>query len=134
MAGDAVVLTVPGPNGDREVRISSPGRVIFPEAGITKLDLATYLVEVGDAFVRANGDRPVSLQRFPEGIDGEQFFSKNPPRGTPDYVRSVPVTYPSGRSHPQLVVDEPVKTIETIVNTAVFHRAGPNVGLWMTAR
>ncbi|MGO4594508.1 non-homologous end-joining DNA ligase [Leifsonia sp. 2TAF2] len=122
MAGDAVVLTVPGPSGDREVRISSPGRVIFPEPGITKLDLAKYLVEVGDAFVRANGDRPVSLQRFPEGIDGEQFFSKNPPRGTPDYVRSVTVTYPSARSHPQLVVDEPAAAVWAAqMNTVVFH-------------
>ncbi|MEN0085885.1 MAG: DNA primase small subunit domain-containing protein, partial [Leifsonia sp.] len=62
------------------------------------------------------------LQRFPEGIDGEQFFSKNPPRGTPDYVRSVPVTYPSGRSHPQLVVDEPAAAVWAAqMNTVVFH-------------
>ncbi|WP_374007354.1 non-homologous end-joining DNA ligase [Leifsonia sp. LS-T14] len=122
MASDAVVLTVPGPHGDREVRISSPGRVIFPEPGITKLDLATYLVEVGEAFVRANGDRPVSLQRFPDGIDGEQFFSKNPPRGTPDYVRAVPVVYPSARSHPQLVIDEPAAAVWAAqMNTVVFH-------------
>src|SRR3954453_7424172 len=121
MAGDAVVLTVPGPHGDREVRISSPGRVIFPEPGITKLDLANYLVEVGEAFVRANGDRPVSLQRFPEGIDGEQFFSKNPPRGTPDFVRAVPVVYPSARSHPQLVIDEPAAAVWAAqMNTVVF--------------
>ena len=122
MAGDAVVLTVPGPHGDREVRISSPGRVIFPEPRITKLDLANYLVEVGEAFVRANGDRPVSLQRFPEGIDGEQFFSKNPPRGTPDFVRAVPVVYPSARSHPQLVIDEPAAAVWAAqMNTVVFH-------------
>jgi DNA ligase D len=122
MAGDAVVLTVPGPNGDREVRISSPGRVLWPELGITKLDLANYLVAVGDAFVRANGDRPVSLQRFPEGIDGEQFFSKNPPRGAPDYVRSVMVVYPSARSHPQLVIDEPAAAVWAAqMSTVVFH-------------
>ncbi|MGN7800538.1 non-homologous end-joining DNA ligase [Leifsonia sp. 22587] len=122
MAGDAVILTVPGPQGDREVRISSPGRVIFPQDGITKLDVAKYLVEVGEAFVRANGDRPVSLQRFPDGIDGEQFFSKNPPRGTPDYVRSVPVVYPSARSHPQLVIDEPAAAVWAAqMNTVVFH-------------
>ncbi|WP_290473777.1 MULTISPECIES: non-homologous end-joining DNA ligase [unclassified Leifsonia] len=122
MAGDAVVLTVPGPSGDREVRISSPGRVLWPELGITKLDLANYLVAVGEAFVRANGDRPVSLQRFPEGIDGEQFFSKNPPRGAPDYVRSVMVVYPSARSHPQLVIDEPAAAVWAAqMNTVVFH-------------
>ncbi|WP_281887023.1 non-homologous end-joining DNA ligase [Agromyces rhizosphaerae] len=116
------MVTVPGPSGDREVRVSSPDRVIWPEAGITKLDLANYLVEVGTPFVAANGDRPVSLQRFPGGIDGEQFFSKNPPRGAPDYVRAVPVTYPSGRSHPQLVIDEPAAAVWAAqMNTVVFH-------------
>ncbi|RKR74393.1 non-homologous end-joining DNA ligase [Frondihabitans australicus] len=122
MASDAVVLTVSGPSGDREVRISSPSRVLWPDLGLTKLDLANYLVTVGEAFVRANGDRPVSLQRFPEGVDGEQFFSKNPPRGAPEYVRAVDVTYPSGRVHPQLVLDEPAGVVWGVqMNTVVFH-------------
>ncbi|BDZ50336.1 ATP-dependent DNA ligase [Frondihabitans sucicola] len=122
MASDAAVLTVPGPDGDREVRISSPSRVLWPELGITKLDLANYFVAVGPAFIRANGGRPVSLQRFPAGVDGEQFFSKNPPRGTPDYVRAVDVTYPSGRVHPQLVLDEPAAAVWGVqMNTVVFH-------------
>jgi DNA ligase D len=122
MAADAIELTVPGPHGDRSVRISSPTRVIWPEAGITKRELAEYLVAVGDAFVAANGDRPISLQRFPGGVDGEQFFSKNPPKGAPEWVRSVPVTYPSGRSHPQLVIDEPATAVWAAqMNTIVFH-------------
>jgi DNA ligase D len=122
MAKDAVLLPVPGPNGAREVRISSPTRVLWSESGISKLDLAGYLVDVGEAFIRANGNRPVSLQRFPGGIDGEQFFSKNPPKGAPDYVRSVPVVYPSGRSHPQLVLDEPAAAVWAVqMNTVVFH-------------
>jgi DNA ligase D-like protein (predicted polymerase) len=64
----------------------------------------------------------VSLQRFSAGIDGEQFFSKNPPKGTPDYVRAVTVTYPSGRSHPQLVIDEPAAAVWAAqMNTVVFN-------------
>ena len=52
------------------------------------------------------GDCPVSLQRFPEGIKGKQFFSKDPPRRAPDFLGAVMVTYPSGRSHPdQLDID-----------------------------
>ncbi|WP_345761162.1 non-homologous end-joining DNA ligase [Diaminobutyricibacter sp. McL0608] len=122
MASEAVVLTVNGPHGDREVRISSPSRVLWPDLGFTKLDLANYLIAVGDAFVTANGDRPLSLQRFPEGIDGEQFFSKNPPKGAPDYVRSVMVIYPSARSHPQLIIDEPAAAVWAVqMNTIVFH-------------
>jgi DNA ligase D len=104
------------------MRISSPGRVLWPEVGITKLDLANYIVDVGEAFVAANGDRPISLQRFPDGIDGEQFFSKNPPKGAPDFIRAVPVVYPSARSHPQLVIDEPAAAVWAVqMNTVVFH-------------
>jgi DNA ligase D len=118
MASEATTMQV----GDHEVRISSPSRVLWPELGVTKLDLATYLVDVGDAFVRANGDRPISLQRFPGGVDGDDYFSKNPPRGAPDHVRSVVVAYPSARSHPQLVIDEPAGAVWAAqMNTVVFH-------------
>lgn len=122
MASDATILTVPGPHGDREMRISSPSRVMWKELGLTKLDLAQYLVDVGAAFVRANGDRPVSLQRFPDGVEEEFFFSKNPPKGAPDFVRSVTVTYPSARAHPQMIIDEPAAAVWAAqMNTVVFH-------------
>lgn len=122
MAGKATTLTVQGPHGEREMRISSPDRVLWPELGLTKLDLAQYVAEVGSAFITANGDRPVSLQRFPDGIDGEQFFSKNPPKGAPDFIRAVTVTYPSARAHPQLILDEPAAAVWAVqMNTVVFH-------------
>jgi len=118
MASEATTIQA----GDREVRISSPSRVLFPEAGITKLELAQYVIDVSEAFLAANGNRPVSLQRFSAGIDGEQFFSKNPPKGTPEYVRAVEVTYPSGRKHPQLVLDEAAGIVWAVqMNTVVFH-------------
>jgi DNA ligase D len=122
MASEATMLSVDGPHGEREVRLSSPSRVLWPTSGLTKLDLARYIIAVGDAFVSANGSRPVSLQRFPAGIDGEQFFSKNPPKGAPDYVRSVMVVYPSARTHPQLVIDEVAAAVWAVqMNTVVFH-------------
>lgn len=122
MASEAIVLTVPGPHGDREMRVSSPSRVLWPEVGITKGDLARYLVDVGGPFVAHNGDRPISLQRYSTDVGGEQFFSKNPPRGVPEFVRSVTVVYPSGRSHPQLVIDEPAAAVWAAqMNTVVFH-------------
>jgi DNA ligase D len=122
MASERVVLTVPGPDGDREVSLSSPNRVIWPEAGITKRELAEYLIAVADPFLAANGDRPVSLERFPEGVDGERFYSKNPPKGAPDYVEAVTVTYNSGRRHPQLVLTELAAAVWAVqMNTVVFH-------------
>ena len=118
MASEATTIQV----GTRDVRISSPSRVMWPDLGITKLDLANYIAAVGDAFLRANGGRPVSLQRFAEGIDGEQFFSKNPPKGAPDYVDAVTVVYPSGRSHPQVVLNEAAAAVWAVqMNTVVFH-------------
>lgn len=122
MASDAVVLQVPGPHGVRDMRISSPDRVLWPATGTTKLDLAEYFLAVGAAFVEANGDRPVSLQRFSTDVAGEWFFSKNPPKGAPEWIRTAMCTYPSGRSHPQLVIDEPAALVWMVqMNTVVIH-------------
>ncbi|MBT2597145.1 non-homologous end-joining DNA ligase [Arthrobacter sp. ISL-72] len=122
MASEATTLTVDGQNGPREMRISSPSRVLWPDLGLTKLDLARYMAEVGEAFIAANGDRPVALQRFSDNVDGEQYFSKNPPKGVPDFIRSVKVVFPSARSHPMLVLDEPAAAVWAAqMNTVVFH-------------
>ena len=118
MASERITLQA----GDREVSISSPDRVIWPEVGVTKRELAEYLIAVADPFLAHNGHRPVSLERFPESVEGESFFSKNPPKGAPDYVESVAVTYNSGRSHPQLVLTEPAAIVWAAqMNTVVFH-------------
>lgn len=122
VAVDAVVLEVQGRDGLRQVRVSSPDRLMWPEVGITKGDLASYVVAVGPALIGGLGDRPVTLQRFPAGVDGEAFYSKNPPRGVPDWVRTVQVTYPSGRRHAQLVIDEPATAVWAVqMNTVTFH-------------
>lgn len=113
---------MPGPDGDREVGLSSPNRVIFPEVGITKHELAEYIIAVREPFLAANGDRPVSLERFPEGVEGERFYSKNPPKGAPPFVGSRTVTYNSGRRHPQIVFTEIAAAVWAVqMNTIVFH-------------
>src|SRR5450759_5539270 len=84
MASIAKILQVAAPDGTvRDVRVSSPDRVMWRDAGITKWDLANYVASVEDGLMRAVGDRPVTLQRFPDGVEGEEFFSKNPPKGVP---------------------------------------------------
>ena len=122
MASERITLTVPGPDGDREVGLSSPNRVLWPDLGITKHELAEYVIAVAEPFLTANGDRPVSLERFPGGIDGERFYSKNPPKGAPEYVDDVMVTYNSGRRHPQVVIREAAAAVWAVqMNTVVFH-------------
>ena len=104
------------------MRISSPDRVLWPQDGITKLDLAHYIRDVGPAMLRRVSGRPMTLQRFPTGIEGEEFYSKNPPKGLPAHVRTVLMTYPSGRKHPQLVVDEIATAVWGVqMNTVTFH-------------
>ena len=123
MAAKATELEVPGgPEGSRVVRVSSPDRLIWPDDGISKLDLAQYAIDVSDGFMRALGNRPVTLQRFPEGITGEEFWTKNPPKGMPDFIAPVMCTYPSGRKHLQVVVDEPAAVVWGMqMNTVTFH-------------
>ena len=131
MRSAAVVMEVHGPHGTRQVRLSNPERLVWPQAGVTKRDLAEYVVAVGDALLQALRDRPVTLQRFPDGVDGQAFYSKNPPRGVPEWVRTTMCTYPSGRQHPQLVVDEIATAVWMVqMNTVTFHpwpmRSGDN--------
>ena len=122
MASERITLTVPGPDGDREVGISNPRREIWPELGITKQELAEYLIAVQGPFLAANGDRPVSLERFPEGVGGERFYSKNPPKGAPAFVEAQTVTYNSGRRHPQIILTEIAAAVWAVqMNTIVFH-------------
>ncbi|MGL5858767.1 MAG: non-homologous end-joining DNA ligase [Angustibacter sp.] len=123
MAGDAISLEVPAPDGTgRAVRVSSPDRVLWPDCGITKGELARYAAAIGPHLLAGLRDRPVTLQRFPQGIEGEAFYSKNPPRGVPEFARVQPVTYPSGRVHDQLVVDEVATAVWAVqMNTITFH-------------
>ncbi|WP_353950228.1 ATP-dependent DNA ligase [Knoellia sp. S7-12] len=117
-----ITMEIDGPDGTREVRVSSPDRLMWPGDGITKGDLAAYMVSVAEPLVRAIGDRPVTLQRFPEGIEGEEFWSKNPPKGMPDWISTVSCRYPSGRRHAQLVVDEVAAAVWAVqMNTVTFH-------------
>lgn len=125
--GDAVTISTPAPDGgEREIRLSNPDKPIWPGGDgldpVTKRDLVDYLLAVREPFLRAVGDRPVTLQRFRGGITGEEFYSKNPPKGAPAWIRTVTCTYPSGRRHPQLVVDEIGTAVWAAqMSTVTFH-------------
>jgi DNA ligase D-like protein (predicted polymerase) len=93
------VLTVAG----REISISNPRKVLFPEAGYTKLDLARYYMAVADGAVRAAGNRPNVLVRYPNGIHGEFFYQKRAPESRPDWIEIAELTFPSGRVAREIV-------------------------------
>ncbi|QNF93508.1 non-homologous end-joining DNA ligase [Janibacter sp. YB324] len=80
--------------GGRDVRISSPDRIYFPERGETKLDLAHYYLAVGDGILRALRERPTMLHRFPKGVSGAKVHQKRLPKGAPDWVETVRLHFP----------------------------------------
>jgi DNA ligase D len=85
------------------VRLSSPDKVVFPHKGYTKRDVFEYYLSVGDGILRALRDRPTTLQRFPDGIEGEMFFQKRiPTRGVPPWVQTAQIKFPSGRTADEL--------------------------------
>src|SRR5258708_5147517 len=87
----------------REVAISNPRKVLFPQAGYTKLDLARYYVAVSHGALRGAGGRPNVLVRYPDGIDGEFFFQKRAPHSRPAWIDVVSLKFPSGRTAEEIV-------------------------------
>jgi DNA ligase D len=105
--------------GERTVRVTSPDKVYFPEVGITKLEMVEYVVAVGDGIFAALRDRPVTMERWPGGYRPEvtlstrtdshhdAFYQKRAPsKGVPDWVETVTITFPSGRTADEVCATE----------------------------
>jgi DNA ligase D-like protein (predicted polymerase) len=109
--------------GTRVVRISSPDRVIYPATdrtpAATKLMVAQYFADVGEGLMRGLRDRPTALERWPSGVlpgiklgtgrpgeKAEAFYQKRLPKGAPDYVEPVRITFPSGRHAEEICPSE----------------------------
>jgi bifunctional non-homologous end joining protein LigD len=87
----------------REVVISNPRKVLFPEAGYTKLDLVRYYLAVAEGALRGAGGRPNVLVRYPNGIHDEFFYQKRAPESRPDWIEVVALQFPSGRTAEEMV-------------------------------
>jgi bifunctional non-homologous end joining protein LigD len=97
--------------GGREVPISNPGKVLFPEAGYSKLDLARYYLAVAEGALRGAGGRPNVLVRYPNGIKEEFFYQKRAPASRPPWIEVVSLKFPSGRSAEEVVPREPAALV-----------------------
>ena len=103
MASKKELLEIDG----REVSVSNPDKVYFPRAGHTKIDLVRYFLAVADGALTGVRGRPMALKRFVDGAEKEPFFQKRAPDNTPDWIRTATLTFPSGRTADEIVVDEP---------------------------
>ncbi|GAA0961096.1 DNA polymerase domain-containing protein [Virgisporangium aurantiacum] len=89
-----------------DVTVTNPAKVYFPRTGHTKLDLVRYYLSVAGGALTAVGDRPMALKRYVNGIDKEAFFQKRAPEKRPEWIETVELKYPSGRSAHEIVVRE----------------------------
>lgn len=102
-ADDAEILEVAG----RMVRVSSPSKPYFTkDVQLTKLDIVRYFLAVAPGALRGVQDRPVVLKRFVNGAESEPFYQKRAPSDLPDWMRTVTLSFPSGRTAEEVVVDD----------------------------
>lgn len=99
MATKKEILSIAG----REVTITNPQKVYFPQAGYTKLDLVQYYVAVAEGAVRGVCGRPMALKRYVDGIDEPPFFQKRAPQSRPEWIETVTLSFPSGRTADEIV-------------------------------
>jgi bifunctional non-homologous end joining protein LigD len=96
---DSETLQVDG----RDVTITNPDKVLFPQAGYSKLDLVRYYLAVASGALRAAGGRPNMLVRYPNGIGADYFYQKRAPARRPPWIEVVSLRFPSGRSADEVV-------------------------------
>ena len=99
VAREHATLSIAG----HEVSISNPSKVLFPDAGITKLDVVHYYLAVAEGALRGAGDRPNVLVRYANGITGEFFYQKRAPAKRPPWVDVCTIAFPSGRTADEVV-------------------------------
>ncbi|MFH8346403.1 non-homologous end-joining DNA ligase [Streptomyces sp. NPDC018045] len=97
--------------GGRTVRVSHPDKVYFPQRGFTKADVVRYYQSVGDGILRALKDRPTTLERYPDGVEGESFFQKRAPKNLPDWIPTGRISFPSGRYADEICPTEPAAVL-----------------------
>src|SRR4249919_2277549 len=102
MATEKEVLRING----HEVTVTNPRKVYFPETGHTKLDLVQYYLSVAPGALAGAGGRPMALKRFVNGAAGEAFFQKRAPDNRPEWLRTVTLSFPSGRTADEIVIDD----------------------------
>jgi len=99
---DQTTITAAG----REVPVSNPGKVFFPERGFTKLDVIEYHLKLADQLTTQLRDRPTVLKRFVNGAGAAPFFQKRIPDSAPDWLQTATVTFPSGRTARELLPND----------------------------
>ena len=141
-SSDATVIEA----GGRDLRVSSPDRVIFPATErtpeITKLGVVEYYLSVADGIMRALHRRPTTLERWPKGVHpgfvlstrekggGDAFFQKRVPQGAPEWLETARIQFPSGR-HADEVCPTEIAVVGWAAAIMLYGRFKPRVAYWL---
>src|SRR5438093_13412662 len=125
MAEDTVLVEAAG----REIAVTSPTKVFFPERGETKLDLVRYYLDktVEEPLMRAMQGRPVLLQRYPNGVGGPSFFQKRVPESRPEWLQTAVVSTPNGTTSDALVAADVAHVLWAVNLGCIGFHVWPNV-------
>jgi DNA ligase D len=113
----------------REVRITSPGKVFFPQRGETKLDLVRYYLAISEPLLVAMGGRPVLMQRFPEGAGGPNFFQKRVPKDIPDWLQTTTVSTVNGTPSRAMVAADVAHVVWAVNLGCLGFHVWPNLAI-----
>ncbi len=120
----------------REVELSNLDKVLYPEAGFTKAEVIDYYTRVAPALLPHLAGRPLTRIRYPNGVDGQFFFEKNKPGGTPSWVHTETLPVPGsthGREKIDFVVVDDLPTLVWVANIASLELHTPQCG-WAPTR
>ncbi|CAL9479423.1 Multifunctional non-homologous end joining protein LigD [Actinosynnema sp. ALI-1.44] len=109
--------------GERRLKLSNLGKVLYPEVGFTKAEVIDYYTRIAPVLLPHLAGRPLTVRRFPDGVDGESFFEKNAPSHAPEWVRRVRVETPGssrGSEYLDFVVVEDLATLVWLANLAAL--------------
>lgn len=112
--------------GGTEVRVTHPEKVFFSTRGETKLDLVRYYLAVAEPLLETIQDRPVLLQRFPEGAGGKSFFQKRVPKSAPDWLTTTVVSTPNGTTSDALVAADLAHVLWAVNQGCLGFHVWPN--------
>jgi bifunctional non-homologous end joining protein LigD len=114
----------------RRLVLSNLDKVLYPETGFTKGEVIDYCARVADVLLPHLRDRPISFKRYPDGVDGEGFFAKNAPRGTPDWVRTVRLPVPGSTKNRETIDYVVIDDLPTLIWAANLAALELHVPQW----
>ncbi|MDQ6850748.1 MAG: non-homologous end-joining DNA ligase [Actinomycetota bacterium] len=118
----------------RQLQLSNLGKVLYPQTGFTKGEVIDYYTRIAPVLLPHLVDRPLTVKRYPNGVDEKFFFEKNAARGTPDWVRTVTLPVPGSTKNRETIDYVIVEELASLVRLANLAALELHVPQWLVPR